>query len=139
MWILIILPEYEYDRENGETEGIVVPVVVSVRLALEKGLLVSPLLVSSEEEPGDKCVGEQLPELIQRPEEAEGDLLQEQDDEEISSLDDVKVLKELSGARDLRDKNLVETRTCRDGQPRHNQHVYEEVKEGPVQNAGMIR
>lgn len=137
MWMLVSRPEDEDDGEDGEGQGVVDAELVGRRLELEVQLAPLRLLAGLEEDEGREVVGGEHAELVEGRQEADGDLLHEQDDEEVGLAQVVEVLEQLAQGKDA-GEHLEETRPRGHRQPRHEEHVEEEVEEGAVEDGHLV-
>jgi hypothetical protein len=137
MWTLVRGPEDEHDGQDGEGQGVVVAELVGGGLGLEVELVADGLGVDAEEEERREVVGGEHADLVEGQEEAEGDLLHQQDDEEVGLAQVEEVLEELAQREDA-GEDLEEGGAGGDGQPGDEQHVEEEVEEGPVEDAHLV-
>lgn len=138
MWMLVRRPKDEDDGEDGEGKGVLDAELVGGGLVLEVELLAVGFLAGLEEDEGREVVGGEHAELVEGGEEADGDLLHEQDDEEVGLADVVEVLEELAEGEDA-GEDLEEVGAGGHGEARNEKHVEEEVEEGAVEDTHLVR
>lgn len=138
MWMLVSERVHKGDREDCDVERHVVAVREGARLLLHEDLFAGRLRLEEEEDGGREVVAEEVGELVEGEERAEGDLLDEHDEEKVAGLEEVEGLQELAQAADFLDEERVEGVAGGDGEAGDDEHVEEEVPEGAVEHLHLV-
>jgi hypothetical protein len=135
--MLVRRPEDEDDGQDGQGKGVVDAELVSGGLVLEVQLVALGFLAGLEEDEGGVVEGREHADLVEGGEEADGNLLHEEDDEEVGLADVVEILEELAEGEDA-GEDLEEAGTGGHGETGDEKHVEEEVEKRPVENRHLV-